>query len=419
MRKVFFGWYIVAASLVLAAYNSSMFVFGFTAFMAPIAATFGWGYAQVSIASSIRGLETGTLDPFVGAAADRWPARRLIVIGTVIFAAGILWISQSTNLAMFYTGFLILGLGGAISISMVPSTVIARWFKKNIGKASGMLAMGVALGGLFVPQLVKAIDSYGWQTTLVYMSGGAVMLGIPLSFLFRNRPEDYGLLPDGKPQDEVKGLNTDDFSMGVKEALKTRAFWYIGIAGMFQMSAMHAVIINLMPYLESLGLQRARAALAIRYLSLVSLGTRIPFGALADIFTKKYVMALSLGLITVGLVVLGLMDGSSFALVVLFAVIHGLGSAGAMPLRAPMIREYFGIRKFGTIYGMMNILNSFGVAVGAPLAGWVFDNRGTYDPVWLVYSGLTLLGTVLTLFLPLADREATPAVTETAFLPGN
>jgi len=103
-----------------------MFVYGFTAFITPIAVTFGWGYAQDSIASPIRSLETGTLDPFVGAAADRWPARRLILIGIVILAIGILWISQSTNLAMFYTGFLIVGLGGSISIHMVPQTVIAR-----------------------------------------------------------------------------------------------------------------------------------------------------------------------------------------------------------------------------------------------------------------------------------------------------
>jgi len=255
------------------------------------------------------------------------------------------------------------------------------------------------------------IDIYGWQNILVYLSGGALILGIPLSFLFRNRPEDYGLLPDGKPQDEVKGPSTDDFSMGLKEALKTRVFWYIGIATMFQILAMNGVVINLMPYLESLGLQRAWAAVAVRYLSLVVLGARIPFGALADIFTKKYVMALSLGLTTIALVVLELMDGSSFVLVILFTVIYGLSTAGAIPVRVSMIREYFGIRKFGAIYGMIGVFTTLGVAVGSPLAGWIFDTRGTYDPIWLVYSGLTLLGTILILLLPSTYREATPAVT--------
>jgi len=416
VKKVFFGWYIAAAGMVLAAYSSSMFVYGFTAFMTPIKAAFGWGYTQVSIAASIRGLETGTLDPLVGVMADRWPARRLILIGIVIFALGILLISQSTNLVMFYAGFLIVGLGSTISIHMVPQTVTARWFKKNLGKASGMLAVGFALGGLFVPQLVKMIDTYGWQTTLVYLSGGAVILGIPMSFLFRNRPEDYGLLPDGQPQDEMRGPSADDFSMGIKEALKTRAFWFIGIAAMFQAMGMMAVAVNLMPYLESLGLQRARVAVAVQYLPLVSLGARIPFGALVDISSnKKYVMAFSLGLTTIGLVVLGLIDGSSFALVILFTVIHGLGAAGAIPSRAPMIREYFGIRKFGTIFGMLNVFATLGIAIGPPLAAWVFDNRGTYNPIWLVYGGLALLGTVLILLLPSTYRKTTPAVIQMTF----
>ena len=51
-----------------------MFLYGFTAFMTPIAATFGWSYAQVALASSIAGMETGALNPLVGMAADRWPA---------------------------------------------------------------------------------------------------------------------------------------------------------------------------------------------------------------------------------------------------------------------------------------------------------------------------------------------------------
>ena len=74
--------------------------------MTPITLSFGWTYAQVSLAASLRGLQTGTLDPLVGVAVDRWPARRLMIIGLVIYAAGVIFISKSINLAMFYGGFL-------------------------------------------------------------------------------------------------------------------------------------------------------------------------------------------------------------------------------------------------------------------------------------------------------------------------
>ena len=195
MKRLFFGWIIVIVGIFFSTYNSVLFVYGFTAFMTPIALSFGWNYAQVSLASSLRGLETGSLDPLVGMAVDRWPARRLMAIGLLIYAGGVIFISQATNLAMFYGGFLIVGLGGAISITMVPSTVIARWFKKNIGKASGLLSVGVALGGMFTPLIVKSIDSNGWENTLIYLAIGFLVMGMPLSFLFRSRPEEYGMLP--------------------------------------------------------------------------------------------------------------------------------------------------------------------------------------------------------------------------------
>src|SRR4030042_3126572 len=125
---------------------------------------------------------------------------------------------------MFYGGFLIVGLGGAISITMVPATVIARWFRKNIGKASGLLSVGVALGGMFTPLIVKSIDTRGWENTLIYLAIGLLVLGMPLSFLFRSRPEEYGMLPDGQTLDQKAPVFETSSGMGVQEAVKKRAF---------------------------------------------------------------------------------------------------------------------------------------------------------------------------------------------------
>jgi MFS family permease len=367
--------------------------------------TFGWSYAQVSLASSLRGLETGSLDPLVGVVVDRWPARRLMLIGITISAFGVICISQAVNLAMFYAGFLIVGLGGAISVTMVPMTVIARWFRKDIGKATGILATGVAVGGMFTPLIVKAIDAFTWQNTLLYLAAGLLILGIPLSLLFRNSPEEYGLLPDGRAKEKVDASSTSDSGVGVKEALKMRAFWCIGISTMFQMLAMHAVSLHLMRYLTSLGFERSSAAIAVTVFSIVSIISRIFYGFLADIFSKKYVLAFSMLITAIGLVMFHYLDGSSFVLVILFAIVYGVGAAGAMPLRVPIIREYFGTKKFGTIFGLLAFSLTIGSAAGAPLAGWVYDTRGVYDPIWLIYAGLTVLGMILILIMRPAQSK--------------
>lgn len=412
MNKIFFGWYIVAATVLLMSYNSIIFVYGFTAFMSPISLTFG-SYTLTSIAMSLRGLESGTLDPLVGMAADRWPARRLMIIGVIMYAIGILVISQSTNtaifgeseslhLVMFYVGFLVSGLGGAACISVVPMTVSARWFHKNLGKANGIMATGMAIGGLFVPLIVIAIDKFSWQNTLLGLAVGALIIGIPASLLFRNRPEDYGMLPDGRPQEDVEGTPPEPFGLTVRETLRTRAFWFIGLSSMFQMMAMMSVNAHIMPYLESasVGMVTMMAATGVSILSVASLAARIPFGALADMFKKRQVMALSMGLTAVGLVLLQVLDGNFFWMVVLFAVVYGIGAAGALPLRVPIIREYFGVKKFGTILGLTAVFVTIGVGGGAPLAGWVYDTYGTYSPIWFVYAGACLAGMVLVLFIP-------------------
>lgn len=400
VKKIFFGWYIVAAAMVFSIYNSTLFGYGFTAFLNPISATYGWTFAQISLASSIRGLEIGALDPFVGMASDRWPARRLILTGIIMLALGIFCFSRATNLTVFYAGFVLAGLGGAMGVSMVPTTVVSRWFKRNLGKASGILSAGVAMGGLFAPLIVKGIDAFGWQDFMMYLAGGILVLGLPLSFVFRNRPRDYGMVPDGKEESDVKGAGAYDTGMELKQALKTRTFWFIGISQMLQVAALHSIAIHQMPYLTSLGIGRSSAALAVSVYSMVGLVARLLYGVVADIFPKKYVLAISNGITAIGLIIFGLLDGSSFSMVAVFAVICSIGASGTTSVRAPIIREYFGVKNFGGIFGAGALMLTLGAVIGAPIAGWVYDTRGVYDPIWFIFAGCSALGMILYLLLP-------------------
>jgi MFS family permease len=397
---MFYGWFIVAAATLLTAYHSAIFVYGLTAFLTPMSLTTGWSYAQISLAASIRGLEIGGLDPLAGLAVDRWPARRLMAVGFVLFTAGTVIISRAASLPVFYGGFIVVGMGSSLCLTIVQTTVIARWFKRNIGKASGVLAMGFALGGLAVPLVVKAVDTYGWRDVLMYLGLGGLVLGLPLSRVFRERPEQYGQFPDGRQPEAMTGMAAVDSGPDLRQAIRMPAFWLIGVATMFQFTTVHAVTVHMVPYMESLGTSRETAAVGVTIFSLVGLVMRVAYGALADAFGKKYIYALSNGITAAALVLLGALDGRSFGALVLFGVIYGLGVSGATPLRTPIAREYFGVRRFGAIFGMLAIFSTIGGVAGAPIAGWVFDTRQTYFPIWYVYAGLTVLGTVLMLLLP-------------------
>ena len=109
--RVFYGWWVVFACFVIALYMSGVVFYGFTAIFEPIADEFGWSYTQISIAASIRGLEAGLLAPFVGLLVDRWGPRRLIFGGVVFIGLGLMLLSQSTSLGVFYAAFILMSLG--------------------------------------------------------------------------------------------------------------------------------------------------------------------------------------------------------------------------------------------------------------------------------------------------------------------
>jgi len=167
----------------------------------------------------------------------------------------------------------------------------------------------------------------------------------------------------------------------------------------------------MMPYLTSIGIKRPSAAIAVTVFSIITIIFRVIYGFLADIFNKKNVIAISILLTAIGLVMFQLLDGSSFTMVILFAVVYGIGAAGAMPLRTPIIREYFGVRRFGTIFGLLAFFLTIGSAAGAPLAGWVYDTRGVYEPIWYIYAGINVVGIILILMIrPVDNQSGTDAV---------
>jgi len=407
-QTIFYGWFIVGASLLLLSYNSGMFIYGFTAFINPISATFGWSYAQILLAGSFRAIEGDLLNPLIGMLVDRWPARRLMLIGISILGVGILLLSQSKNIIFFYASYLVVGLGGSISIFMVPQVTIARWFKKNIGKASAIMFMGMGIGGTLIPVITKMIDSLGWQNVFIILAIGIWVLGTLLSFIFRTRPEEYGLLPDGEQratQGEGKRQEEAASGLGVKEALKTRIFWQLGIAGLVQLGTMQAAIYHIMPYLDSLGVERTNASMVAMLMPLISLAGRIPFGWSADIFTKKYVAALSLFMQSLGLFVFSLINADSYPLMITYAVIAGLSMGGMLPLRIALIREYFGVRRFGTIMGLQNMFTSTSMIIGPPLVGWIYDTQGSYGSIWIIYSAAAMFGVINLLTLPTIQKK--------------
>jgi MFS family permease len=402
--RLFYGWYIVIACLIVVAYYSSVFTYGWTAFLNPIAATFGWSMAQLSLASTFRSLEQGVFNPFWGRAVDRWSPRKLMIFGVIATGLGSLLLSRTNNLITFYLGFLVMGAGSSLVTSMVPTATMARWFRKDLGKANGLFYMGVGIGGVMVPAIIHLIDNYGWQNTLLFGSIGFFVLGIPLCLVIRKKPEDYGQVPDGRKEDtggRKKNAVDYNFSTSVKEAVRTRVFWYMNVVIFFQTAVLGTVTLFAVPYLTSLGISRSTAGVVVSLYTIVSLCGRMPIGILGDIFRRTYVAAMTIILLGVGLFLFWMFNADTpFWMFVLFAVAYGIGISGIMPLRLPLLVEYYGRGNIGTIFGLSGIASTIAAVASAPLAGWIFDTYADYKPVWLFLVAFSIIAVLLMMTMP-------------------
>jgi sugar phosphate permease len=393
------------------AYNSLIFTYGWTAFINPIITTFGWSMTQIALASSLRTMQTGIFNPVWGVAVDRWSARKLMQFGVVLTALGIFCLSQTRNLAMYYAGFFIVGTGSSLVTSILPQTVIARWFRNDLGKATGLLTTGTAIGGVMVPLVIILLSNYGWQRTLFFASIGFLILGISLSFVMRQSPESCGMVPDGKQTEAQKAAHaaaSGEPAVNFKQMLKMRAFWHLMLVFMFQNAFLNSVQTFSMPYLSSVGMMAAAAATVITVYTVLSLVSRLPIGWLSDIFRRSHIVALSVFLQSIGLLVLCLMNGNTpFWLTLVFGVTYGIGIAGVLPLRAPIQAEYFGRKNFGTIFGLTSIFVSVASVLSPLLAGWIWDTQHSFKPFWIGGFVLGMVALVVILTIPPAKKAAT------------
>ena len=405
-EKADYGWWIVVAMVIISTYMGGVVFFGFTAFIGPIENSFGWSRAAVTFSSSIRGMESGLLAPFAGRLVDRYGPRRLIAIGSIIVAISLVMLSQINSLWMFYLSFVVLALGMSTCTLTVPMSAVANWFHKKLGIASAFAIIGFGLSGVLVPVIERLISSYGWRDTFLILAVGVLVVILPLSLVFRHKPQPYGYLPDGEQEplvptsNEVTQKPPLEKTWKTREVLKNSVFWRITVAYICHMMLLSGIITHLMPYLESVGIERSAASFITMALALSTIGSRLGFGWLADRQERKTLSALGFAAMAIGIVLYLFVSSQAFWLLIPFLIFFSIGHGGNNALRAPMVVSYFGRANFGTVLGLVMGICSLGGVIAAPLAGLIWDDLGSYNLEWYIALGVAVVGIISVWSLP-------------------
>ena len=294
------------------------------------------------------------------------------------------------------------------------STLASRWFVRMRGRAIGAIFLFGAIGGVVFTMLAAVvIDRHG--VAAAWISLGVVTLSVsllPNLLLVAERPESFGLRPDGATGLESQTATTttrpDTDSWATGEAVRTASFWILVVMGFATFFVHAGVNVHIAAYLRDQGLSLTNAASVVTASWIVSAAGSIGWGWLMERVPARLMYSGMMALLSGAVLLLFLANGIVGAFAA--AVLIGLVAAGGNITPAVVYADYYGRASLGKIRGIGEIGVLLGQSTGPLLAGLVFDLRGSYTLIFIVFSATAAAGSLLVLNARRPVRAETPAV---------
>jgi sugar phosphate permease len=408
---LFYGWWIVAAGFGLEALVGALMFHAYGAYVVLLREEFGWSKTMLAGAFAMARAESGILGPVQGWLTDRLGPRALIRAGMVILALGFAGLSQVGSPAAFFLAFFLMALGSSLGGYLPIGVALVAWFRRRRALALSISATGMAVGGLLAPLVVAALTRLGWRWTALLSGVVVLAVGLPLAQVVRHRPEPLGLLPDGDRPDGAgragappapAAAGPPDFT--AREALRTSAFWYMGVGHAAALLVVSAVLVHMVVHVtERLGYSLAQAAGVVALMTATQVAGHVIGGWSGDRYSKRAIAAACMLGHAAGLLLLA--RAAAFWMVLAFAVLHGLAWGIRGPLMSALRADYFGSAAFGTITGVSSLIVMFGTMGGPLVAGVLADRSGSYVPGFSLLAAAAATGSVCFL---LARRPVRP-----------
>ncbi len=393
-----YGWVLVGVgTTIIAIINGSFYSYG--VFFKPLLQDFGWSRAELSGPVSLRLAATGIFGIIAGAIVDRAGPRVVVPAGVLLVAVGYALTSRVTGIWEMYLYMgLIIGVGMSVPYPALTA-LISRWFTARRGLAMGIVLAGFGLGQIIFPPLVtRWIVAYSWQTAFINLALIAGLCGVPLGLLLKV-PGKEKMLPLKGPfgSDPPTGWQQKSNEGAFKDGLRSHALWQISLVYLLFSACLQALMVHLVPHAIDVGIKPLAASVLIGVIGAANVAGRITGGGFSDKLGTRRILILSL--ITSGLALLALCFTKSFWGLYFIAGVYGLGYGGISITVPKLASEYFALSSLGVIIGIVQLAFAAGGAIGAPLAGYIFDRTNSYVLAFAVLFILLAVAFVLSLSL--------------------
>lgn len=403
-RKINYMWVMVFVCFML-----GFFCLGFCSgnkslYLAGITEALGIKRSLFSVGDSIRYLTTAGVNLFFGSLLHKLGVRKMVAVGILALIMQSVLSAVATNIWGFYAAGLFLGIGLAFCTTTMISFVIRRWCKENTGKILGFVLAANGVGAAAAAQVVSPMiyngaDPFGYRKAYWLMAACLAVVAVIVVPLIKERPDDSGPMEMPKKQDKAK--SRDWVGMDYSEA-KKKGYFYIAALCIFATGmCLQALSGIAAAHMKDVGLNPDFVARMVSLQALVMACTKFLAGVSYDKFGMRVTMTICDVAAVIATVLLTLTSTTAIGmgLAAAFAVMVAL----ALPLETIMLSlfaaELFGNRAFPKTMGIFAAVNTAGYAVGNPIANWVFDACGSYNPIILTFGATMLAVTIVFQFI--------------------
>ena len=404
--RIYYGWWIVAASSAMWFVVGGILFRGSAVFFVPVRDSLALSNVQTSLVFSLSRAVAG-LGPVAGWLIERFGPRKLVVTGVLVATAGYVGFSRVDSFlwfALVYVG--LVSLGSSFAFQHALWALTNMWFIRRRAFAMSFNALTPALGGaVLVPLMNAMIIDRGWEWAALVAAFMFLVVILPLTLVLRNSPESIGLLPDGdRPQEspetspesrpaniELPSQAADPRDFGVGEALRTSSYWLLLFGIGLRWLVVTGMMVNLQPILIWKGVSQETVGYLMSLMLAVNVVATLGIGWIADRWPKSLILAfLPIGE-CVGLAVLlwSSWQGSPWG-IFLFVTLLGVGECVVFTSWAT-VGDFFGRRRFASLRGIIFFANSGGMIASPVFMGWWADRTDGYGlPLWIGVVGLAL-----------------------------
>jgi MFS family permease len=386
---------------------ATIFIYSFSFMVQPLQHEFGWNREQIARAFSLAAISVAICSPFMGSLFDRIEPRKLIASMMALLGLGLGSLAYlGPNLGQLYASAILIGVAGTGTYQLGYARIVSGWFERRLGAALSIVVAGSGVGSLIIPPLVQhLIATHGWRQTYLVLASLPLFVGAPLTLLFARSPRAAKQKSSGAKADSggVVGV-------AWTQALGSLSFWLLAFGVCALSLSENGALAHLAPMMSDHKFSPRDVALTASLLGASSVIGRFVLGWLLDCIKGSYIAVFSL--LAAGTGMLLLVQARSFSAAAPAAFVAGLGAGCELDLLPYMLRRYFGLRSFSTLYGMIYSIFAVSGAVAPLLVGRAYDRTGSYATILNIFSSVTLVGAVAMLALPAYRFLAQPALPE-------